>query len=295
MKTKSIQMFYLFISHSPISVTLWDVSISGCLSSPSNIDVKSPLASVKQSDSSTSCLCPCFSLESHSLLLIWILHHDFSYSVISLLFLLWLFFFHPSIIIYLLICKSDTTFSSALYCFRPACRTSIKLRLVDSTQSVLPWSLFLTTACLSLCQGTQSPCLSISVLSFNFLFLSVCLTCQQLSWCSRVAVNQVLVSVLLSVHLPVKASQIRHVILPPGFPLLQDGFIKKSTSRKCVIFTQMSKLIVAFWNVLIMQCISLFRGKYSTWVQMIKFADVCVSFLLSVGHCQIRFDAFAKQ
>lgn len=53
-------VLFIYIS-SPISVTLWDVSISRCLGSPSNIDAKSPLASVKQSDSSTDCICPCFS------------------------------------------------------------------------------------------------------------------------------------------------------------------------------------------------------------------------------------------
>lgn len=52
----------LFIYFSfPISVTLWDVSIRGCLRSPSNIDAKSPLASVKQSDSSADCIRPCSS------------------------------------------------------------------------------------------------------------------------------------------------------------------------------------------------------------------------------------------
>lgn len=58
-KINSDVLFIYFSS--PISVTLWDVSISGCLGSPSNIDAKSPLASVKQSDSSTDCICPCFS------------------------------------------------------------------------------------------------------------------------------------------------------------------------------------------------------------------------------------------
>lgn len=113
---------------------------------------------------------------SCSLRLIWILHHDFSYSFISLLSLLWLFFFHPSITIYLHICKFDTTFSSALCCFRPACITCIKPELVDSAQSLLPQSLFLKTACLSLCQGKQSLCLSMHVLSVDFLFLSVYLS-----------------------------------------------------------------------------------------------------------------------
>lgn len=56
--------------------------------------------------------------------------------------------------------------------------------------------------------------------------LSVCLTCWQLSRRSGVAVSQVLVSVLLSVHLPVRESQIRHVNVLLGFPLLRNGCIK---------------------------------------------------------------------
>lgn len=48
--------------------------------------------------------------------------------------------------------------------------------------------------------------------------LCVCLTRQQLSRRSGVAVSQVLVSVLLSIHLPVTVSQIRRVNLPPAFP-----------------------------------------------------------------------------
>lgn len=76
------------------------------------------------------------------------LHHDFSYSFIFLLSCRWLFLFHPSITIYLHICKFDTAFSSALLCFRPACRTSIKLRPVDSAQSP-PFSVLFLDDCLS--------------------------------------------------------------------------------------------------------------------------------------------------
>lgn len=57
-----INLDVLFIYFpSSISVTLWDVSMSGCLRSPSDIDVKSPLASVKQSDSSANCIWVCSS------------------------------------------------------------------------------------------------------------------------------------------------------------------------------------------------------------------------------------------
>lgn len=94
--------------------------------------------------------------------------------------------------------------------------------------------------------------------------LSVCLACRQLSRHSGVAVSQVLVSVLLSVHLPVRASQIRCVNLAPVFffpffypwvlfffslPFFsrfsRTGFVKQSASRKHAVFTQSSKLIVA--------------------------------------------------
>lgn len=51
-KINSDVLFIYFSS--PISVTLWDVSISGCLSSPGNIDVKSPLASVKATAAQTA-------------------------------------------------------------------------------------------------------------------------------------------------------------------------------------------------------------------------------------------------
>lgn len=72
-----------------------------------------------------------------------------------------------------------TAFSSALSCYGPTCQTSIYLEPVDSAQSLLPWSLFLMTACLSFCQRKQSLCLSINVFSFDFLFLSVYLSV----WC----------------------------------------------------------------------------------------------------------------
>lgn len=88
--------------------------------------------------------------------------------------------------------------------------------------------------------------------------LSVCLACRQLSRRSGVAVSQVLVSVLLSVHLPVRASQIRCVNLAfffihgfcffslPFFSRFSRmGFTKQSASRKHAVFTQSSKLIVA--------------------------------------------------
>lgn len=57
---QSIWRFYLFI-FLPISVTLGDVSISGSLLSPSSIDVKSLLASVKLNDSTANCTGLCFS------------------------------------------------------------------------------------------------------------------------------------------------------------------------------------------------------------------------------------------
>lgn len=63
--------------------------------------------------------------------------------------------------------------------------------------------------------------------------LSVCLTCQQLSRRSGVAVSQVLVSLLLSVHLPVRDSQIRRVNLPPGFPVLLKSFRKVNKQKMC--------------------------------------------------------------
>lgn len=57
---QSIWRFYLFI-FLPISVTLGDVSISGSLLSPSSIDVKSLLASVKLNDRTANCTGLCFS------------------------------------------------------------------------------------------------------------------------------------------------------------------------------------------------------------------------------------------
>lgn len=74
--------------------------------------------------------------------------------------------------------------------------------------------------------------------------LSVCLTCRQLSRRSGVAVSQVLVSLLLSVHLPVRHSQIRHVNLPPGFPVLGESFIKSQQAGN-VLFSLQAKLIMA--------------------------------------------------
>lgn len=167
-------------------------------------------------------------LSSRSLRLIQILHHDFSHSFISLLSLLWLFFFllSPSISTS---AKFDITFSSppstamgwlAEHPLNSACKLS----------RIPPFWVLILDVCLSVSVSEKQVALSVNkCLIFRLLVpvcLSVCLTCRQLSRRSRVAVSQVLVSVLLSVHLPVKASQIRHVNLPPGFPLLQDGFIK---------------------------------------------------------------------
>lgn len=90
-------VLFIYFSSS-VYVTLWDVSVSGCRRSPSSIDAKSPLASVKQSDSSGDFV---WLLGSRSLRLISILHRNFSYSFIFHSSLLWLFFFHPSISMYL--------------------------------------------------------------------------------------------------------------------------------------------------------------------------------------------------
>lgn len=125
--------------------------------------------------------------------------------------------------------KFDITFSSppstamgwlAEHPLNSACKLS----------RIPPFWVLILDVCLSVSVSEKQVALSVNkCLIFRLLVpvcLSVCLTCRQLSRRSRVAVSQVLVSVLLSVHLPVKASQIRHVNLPPGFPLLQDGFIK---------------------------------------------------------------------
>lgn len=56
-----------------------------------------------------------------------------------------------------------------------------------------------------------------------------------------------LLSVLLSVHLPVTLSQIRHVNSLLAFPLLQDDFERKTNkqSRKTlVMFTVKSELVM---------------------------------------------------
>lgn len=147
-----------------------------------------------------------------------------------LLSLLWLFFLHPSITIYLHICKFDTRFSSP-----PS--TAIgplvehPLNCACKLSRIPPSSLLILDVFLSVClSGKQSLRLSIKCLIFRLLVpvcLSVCLTCRQLSQRSGVAVSQVLVSVLLSVHLPVKASQIRLVNLPPGFSASPGWLYKK--------------------------------------------------------------------
>lgn len=117
-----------------------------------------------------------------------------------------------------------------IYCYRPVCRTSIKLGPVDSAESLLPQSLLLTSVCLSLCQAEQSFRLSINVLSFHFLFLSVylsvwhvgsCLSapgllsakCWFLFFCQFTCLSNLL-RLDMSTYLQV-------------FPLLRDGFIKK--------------------------------------------------------------------
>ncbi len=176
----------LFIYFSfPISVTLWDVSISRSLRSPSNIDAKSPLASVKQSDSSTNCICLLLLSPVH-------VHSGLSrYSI--MIFHIPLFPFFPSCGFSFSILPSPSISTSAnltphlvrpIYCDRPACRASIKLQPVDSAESFLPLSLFLTSACLSLClSGKQSFCLSINVLSSGFLFLSVYLSVWHVGSC----------------------------------------------------------------------------------------------------------------
>lgn len=113
--------------------------------------------------------------------------------------------------------------------------------------SLLHRSLSLTAARLSPRREMQPLHLSIKRLISPLLVpacLSVCLTCRQLSRRSGVAVSQVLVSLLLSVHLPVRHSQIRHVNLPPGFPVLGESFIKSQQAGN-VLFSPQAKLIMA--------------------------------------------------
>lgn len=124
---KSIWMFYLFIS-SPISVTLlW------CFHKRSSKRPKQYWCKVTSWFRQTKrqphklCLPPLFFHSSLSLQLIWILHHGVSYSFISLLSLLWLFFppsFHHHLSLHLKIWHR--IYFSPSSCFRPACRTSIK-------------------------------------------------------------------------------------------------------------------------------------------------------------------------
>lgn len=206
MKTKSIQVFFillfiysvflplllLFLLLQPVA--LWDASISGCLGS-------------RQSLSSNKATAAHRPLPLHRLHRIAIPHiHFFSPSLPSLSFS---FSTLPSPSI-----SASAHFDAAF--------TSTLLLSVGFSGLGPP---LLTTACLSLRQkaGLEKKAVPPSVnkcLISRLLVpvcLSVCLACRQLSLRSGVAVSQVLVSVLLSVHLPVRASQIRRVNLATVF------------------------------------------------------------------------------
>lgn len=116
--------------------------------------------------------------------------------------------------------KHDPAFASCLH-------NSCFILPIDLAPSLLPsvpspWWL---PVYLSVSQSGEAAAASVNkCLIFPLLVpvcLSVCLTCRQLSRRSGVAVSHVLVSLLLSVHLPVRDSQIRRVNLPPGFPVSQ--------------------------------------------------------------------------
>lgn len=118
----------------------------------------------------------------------------------------------------------------------------------DRLGAVPPSSVPFPHGCLSVSLSADAAATSVNkCLIFPLLVpvcLSVCLTCQQLSRRSGVAVSHVLVSLLLSVHLPVRDSQIRHVNLPSGFPVLKKSFIKSQQAGN-VLFSLLSKLIMA--------------------------------------------------
>lgn len=108
----------------------------------------------------------------------------------------------------------------------PAAMESVNLPrlyfVMLSTGTVPPASVPLPDGCLSVSLSGEAAAASVNkrLISPRLVpvCLSVCLTCRQLSRRSGVAVSQVLLSLLLSVHLPVRDSQIRRVNLPPGSP-----------------------------------------------------------------------------
>lgn len=123
----------------------------------------------------------------------------------------------------------------------------------DRLGTVPPSSVPFPDGCLSVSLSGEAAAASVNkCLIFPLLVpvcLSVCLTCQQLSRRSGVAVSHVLVSLLLSVHLPVRDSQIRHVSLPLGFPVLKKSFIKSQQAGN-MLFSLLSKLIMVLWYVI---------------------------------------------
>lgn len=141
-------------------------------------------------------------------------------------------------------------------CIRPTCCCSVACRTcitpsLYTQQNPLSLSSksrsWRAPVCLSV---RKAAALSINVSSYDFVFLSVCLTCRQLSQRSRVAVSQVLVSVLLSIHLLVTVSQIRRVNLPPALPFSSGRVYKKVNKQLRIRSTLKSKSVVTLWNVL---------------------------------------------
>lgn len=206
MKTKSIQgllffcsIIYLFIQSffypaSPfctVPVALWDASISGCLGSSRSLP----------SNKATASHWPMPLCRLHRVALPH--RHLFPplYRCCP--------FFHPSITIYLHI----GIFWCNVHVDSPLHRLSGLNPLLSNDCLSVPLS--------DGWREKKSVPPSVNKCLISRLLvpvcLSVCVACRQLSLRSGVAVSQVLVSVLLSVHLPVRASQIRCVNLAPFF------------------------------------------------------------------------------
>lgn len=126
------------------------------------------------------------------------------------------------------LCSKADNSTSHLQWFEPihpACRSSIKVSTIPLSR-VLRLDVYP-----SVFPSKKPPLSSVNKCLIFQLHVPVCLcvflTRRQLSQRSRVAVSQVLVSVLLSIHLPVTFSQIKRVNLPPAFPPSPGWLYKK--------------------------------------------------------------------
>lgn len=160
MKTKSICIYLLILT--PISVTLRGVSVGWCRGRAAGVLPQQPGRPGFTTLPSWLRFAPSRATP-----------RDFSYPLISSLF--------PSTNF-----GKNCHWISMCPCVWAslACWNNIPFIVpIDSAPSLLPLSLSLMAACLSPCQQTQPLHLSINVLSFHFLFLSVYLSVWHVSSC----------------------------------------------------------------------------------------------------------------